>query len=282
MLPSFVRVKLREGLNEKRASSLALRAGVFVYFAVLIGLPLLQLISHAFVEGPLSVWEALGSQVARAALWLTAWTAVLVCLVNALMGTVVAWVLTQYRVPGSGALSATVDLPMALPTLVAGVVWFALLGPQSALGGLLEKLGVQVAFAPAGIVVVLLFVTLPLMVRAVEPVMLDLDPAEEEAARTLGASERATFFHVTLPALAPSITYGALQCLARSLAEFGAVVVISGNVALRTLTAPVYIFGEVESGQSRSAAAVSLVLLLMAVTVSYGARALQRRSVQHE
>ena len=114
-----------------------------------------------------------------------------------------------------------------------------------------------------------------------KPVLLDLDPSEEEAARTLGASAGAAFWHVTLPGLAPTITYGALQCFARSLAEFGAVVVISGNVALRTLTAPVYVYGEVESGATQSAAAVSLVLLGAAAGVSYLARSIQRRRTQH-
>ena len=267
--------------TDSSGASRAIRGGVLGYFALLIGLPLAVLVAHAFSAGPRALLGAISSPIALHALWLTAWSALLVSAVNALMGTVIAWVLTQYPVPGRGLLSAIVDLPLALPTLVVGVVWFALVGPQSAAGSVLEGAGLPVAFAPAGIVVVLLFVTLPLMVRAVEPVLLDLDPSEEEAARTLGASAGATFFHITLRGLAPSITYGALQCFARSLAEFGAVVVISGNVALRTLTAPVYVYGEVESGASQSAAAVSLVLLLAAVGVSYVARTIQRRRVAH-
>jgi sulfate transport system permease protein len=200
-----------------------------------------------------------------------------VSLVNAVMGTLIAWVLTQYRVPGRQLISAIVDLPLTLPTLVIGVVWVALVGPQSAFGQQLARGGFSIAYSPAAIVIVLLFVTLPLMVRAVEPVLLDMDPAEEEAAKTLGATPRTIFLQLTLRALAPTISYGTLQCFARCLAEFGAVVVVSGNIAMRTLTAPVYVYGQVESGASQAAAALSVVLLGGAGAVSYLSRAIQRR-----
>jgi len=264
---------------EKTHASLALRAAVVVYFTALVGLPLFQLVRQAVADGPGALVRAIAAPVALHALWLTVWTAGLVAVVNAVMGTVIAWVLTQYRPVGQGVISAIVDLPLALPTLVVGVVWVALLGPKAALGGALERHGVPVLFTPAAIVIVLLFVTLPMIVRAVEPVLLDMDPSEEEAAQTLGASPRVIFFSLTMRALAPTISYGALQCFARALAEFGAVVVVSGNVALHTLSAPVYVYGEIESGATQSAAAVSVALLLAAAGVSYASRAIQRRGV---
>jgi sulfate transport system permease protein len=211
------------------------------------------------------VWAAISNTEAADALILSLWCSLLAALVNGVMGLLLAWVLVRYRFPGRSLLSALVDLPFAIPTLVAGVLLVMLFGPQSA---------IRIAYTPAAIVLALLFVTLPLVVRSVEPVLEACDPAEEEAARTLGAGPATLFRRVILPAIAPALLCGIVQSFARALAEFGSIVAVSGNIPHRTLTAPVHVFGQVEGGHADSAAAVSLVLLALALLLTLVTRRL--------
>jgi len=256
---------------------LALRAAVIGYVALLIIIPLAALVTAATAGGFDDVWAAVNTSVARNALLLTVWTSFLAALANALFGTLTAFVLVRYRFPGRAFLDALVDLPFAIPTLVAGVMLVLLFGPDRLLGGWLNARGVEVLFTPGAIVLALLFVTLPFVVRAVQPVLLEVDPAEEEAARTMGASPLLTFRRIHLPTIAPAVLQGSLQAFARALAEFGSIVVVAGNIPHSTLTAPVLIFGEVESGRPQTAAAISVVLLAGALGVSYVARTLRER-----
>jgi sulfate transport system permease protein len=255
----------------------ALRAGVLAYLGVLLVLPLAGLV----VAGAAGGLSALRGEVTRpvvlSSLRLTLWTGSLVAVADALLGTATAWVLVRYRFPGRRLLSSLVDLPFAIPTLVTGLTLVLLFGPRRPVGAWLAGRGVTIAFATSGILLALAFVTLPLVVRAVEPVLAGLDPAEEEAARTLGASGWATFRRVMLPALRPAIAFGALQSFARAIAEFGSIVVVSGNIPFRTLMAPVQIHAEVESGDPRAAAAISLILLALALVLSLLTRLLRRR-----
>jgi sulfate transport system permease protein len=264
------------GTTAPSSAGLAVRVAFAAYVLALVGLPLAALVAQGLRGGLGGVWRVVSAPVAAHALWLTFWTAALMALVNAVMGTAAAWVLVRYRFPGRSLLSALIDLPFAVPTLVAGVLLTVLLGPQSDLGGWLGRHGVRVIFAPPAIVLVLLFVTLPFVVRAVEPVLLELDPAEEEAAWLLGAGPLTTFTRVVLPALAPAILSGTIRSFARALAEFGSVVVVAGNIPHRTLTAPVFIFGEVESGRPGDAAAASVVLLAASVLLLVAARQVER------
>lgn len=195
-----------------------------------------------------------------------------------MVGTAIAWALVRWELPGRAALAALVDLPLAIPTLVAGILLVALLGPQSAVGAHLVAAGFPIAYAWPGVVLALLFVTLPFVVRAVEPVLAELDPGEEEAAATLGANRWTTFFRVLLPPVAPAIAAGMVQTFARSVAEFGSLVAVSGNIPFRTLVAPVYVLGEVEGGNPEGAAAVSVVLLAFALGVQPLSAALARRA----
>jgi sulfate transport system permease protein len=183
--------------------------------------------------------------------------------------------LVRWDVPGRRLIGALVDLPLAIPTLVAGVLIIALFGPQTAMG---RALPFPVAFARPGIVLALLFVTLPFVVRAVEPVLEELDPAEEEAAFTMGAGQVRVLLRVLLPPVLPAVAAGAIQTFARSVAEFGSLAAVSGNIPHRTLVAPVYILGEVEAGNSSGAASVSLVLLALALALQPLAAALIRRA----
>ena len=257
------------------AAGLAVRGGVLIYVGALVVLPLAALLQHGVAGGLSGIWAALTAPVALAALWLTLWTAALMALVNAVMGTATAWVLVRYEFPGRGLLSALVDLPFAIPTLVTGIMLVVLFGPQSALGAWLGAQGVPVAFATPSIILALLFITVPFVVRAVEPVLLEQDPAEEEAAYTLGASAFTVFRRVLLPPIAPAILSGTIRSYARALGEFGSIVVVSGNIPHQTLTAPVYLFGEIESGRADLAAAVSVVLLAVALGLTFAARGIE-------
>ena len=250
-----------------------LRSGVVLYIVLLVAIPLLGLMHFGFVDGLAEFWERVTAPIALSSLQLTLWTALLVGVLNTVLGTATAWVLVRYHLPGRALLSALVDLPLAVPTLVAGVMIAVLYGPTSLIGQSLSVWGFEIVFARPGIVLALLFVTLPFVVRAVEPLLAEIDPAEEEAAVALK-----TFRTVFLPALLPAAFSGGIRSLGRALGEFGSIVVVAGNIPFETLTAPVFIFGEIESGAARAAAAVSTVLLFFALAVHAGARWLEQRT----
>jgi sulfate/thiosulfate transport system permease protein len=267
--------QVSSALNPERGGRLV-RFAVLAYIGFLVLLPLAALAQHGLKGGLTALWQALGTPGAMHALWLTLWSAAVMALINALMGTATAWALVRYRFPGRSFLSTLVDLPFAIPTLVTGVMLVILYGPRGLMGDWLATADTRIAFAPPGILLALLFVTLPFVVRAVEPVLLEQDPAEEEAARTLGAGPFTIFLRVLLPPLLPAILSGSVRSFARALGEFGSIVVVSGNIPYKTLTAPIYIFGEIEAGDPQAAAAVSLVLLALAVALTYAGRALER------
>jgi sulfate transport system permease protein len=256
----------------------AIGAGAGLYVVLLVALPLVALVYTGVAGGASVLWQEISSPVAREALWLTVWTSFVVAVVNGLLGTATAWVLVRYPFPGRSILSALVDLPLAIPTLVAGMMLAVLYGAGSYAGETFNALGIELIFAPPGIVLALAFVTLPLVVRAVEPVLLEIDPAEEEAARVLGASPFRTFKTVHLPAIAPAALSGAIRSLGRALGEFGSIVVVAGNIPFKTLTAPVYVYGEIESGNPRSAAALSVVLLVIALGLHAVARVIEQQT----
>jgi sulfate/thiosulfate transport system permease protein len=253
-----------------------MRSGVLAYLGVLIVLPLSALVRHGLADGFGALWQAILEPAALDALLLTLWTAALMALTNAVMGTATAWALVRYEFPGRGLLSALVDLPFAIPTLVTGIMLVVLFGPQSPFGGWLAGMGIRVAYAWPGIVLALMFITVPFVVRAVEPVLMEQDPAEEEAAWTLGAGGFSVFFRVLLPPIAPAILSGTIRSYARALGEFGSIVVVSGNIPHQTLTAPIYLFGEIEAGRADVAAAVSVVLLAVALGLTFAARGIER------
>jgi sulfate/thiosulfate transport system permease protein len=236
-----------------------LRGIAFFYLGAMIVLPLVAVVGQGFGNGLSALQTALASPGAWAAIKLTLITAGLTALINAIFGTLLAYVLVRFRFPGRTLFSALVDLPFAIPTLVTGVMLVALYGPASPAGEFLGDYGIKVAFAPLGVLIAMLFVTLPFVVRTVQPVLSELDPAEEEAAFSLGAGSWTTFRRVVLPALRPAIAAGALLAFARALGEFGAIVVVSGNIA-STLTAPVYIFQLVSQFRFEEAAAIATVL----------------------
>jgi sulfate transport system permease protein len=259
-----------------------LRATAIGYLFVMILVPILAVVHHGLAGGFGALWRDVTQPIALDALRLTLWTALLMTVVNAIMGTLTAYVIVRYDFPGRSLLNGLVDMPFAVPTLITGVMLVVLYGPQTVLGAWLGEQGVQVIFATPGIVLALLFVTYPFVVRSVQPVLMEAELRQEEAAYTLGASKWATFLHVVLPTIAPAILTGALLSFARALGEFGSIVAVAGNIPGRTLTAPVYIYGLIESQNQHGASALSLVLLALSFSVMLAVEwVYQRQEVLH-
>ncbi len=255
-----------------------LRTVALTYLTVLLILPLLVIFQDGLAGGLTPILNVFMRPVPRSALLLTLWTAAIMAVINGVMGMITAFVLVRYRFPGKAFLNALVDLPISIPTLVTGVMLVVLYGPQSAVGGWFnQNLGWRIIFAPPGIILALLFVTFPFVVRTVQPVLEALDREQEEAAATLGASDWLIFRRVTFPALLLPMTSGILLSFARAIGEFGAIVIVAGNIPLRTQTAAVYVFGEVESENRRGASAMSVVMLLIAFTLVFVIDLLQKR-----
>jgi sulfate transport system permease protein len=248
-----------------------------VWIGLMIALPLAVLLEHGLREGVLRFWTEITNPIALAAVRLTTFAAAAMTLINAVMGTLTAYVLTRYRFFGSRLFNSLIDLPFAIPTLVTGVMLVLLYGPQGTIGAWLEARGAQVIFAQPGIVLALLFITYPFVVRTVQPVLMAIEREQEEAAWTLGASRWQTFIKVILPMITPAIVSGALLSFARALGEFGSIVVVAGNVPRRTLTAPVYVFGQIESQNQMGASAVSILLLGLSFTLMLLVDWIQRR-----
>ena len=243
-----------------RAGAIAGTGALALWLSLIVALPVAAVLAKAASAGPSSVWAEVSSREAVAALELTVVTSLIVTAINAVMGTAIAWVLVRDRFRGRGLVDALIDLPLALPTVVAGLTLLAVYGPNS-------PVGVDVAFTRTAIVLALAFVTLPFVVRAVQPLLLEADREMEEAAASLGARPATVFRRVILPHLAPGIAAGAGLAFARCLGEFGSVVLISGNLPFRTEMAPVLIFGRIESDDLPGAASVSLVLLVASVAL---------------
>jgi sulfate transport system permease protein len=254
-----------------------LRATAISYLGLMIVLPLSAILTSGLSGGLQAFWREITNPLAFGALRLTLLTAVLTTLINLFMGTLTAYVLVRYGFRGRGLLNAVVDLPFAIPTLVTGVMLVVLYGPQRTLGAWLEAHGFQVIFATPGIIMALLLVSYPFVIRTVQPVLMELDRAQEEAAYTMGASKWTTFRTIILPTIAPAITTGALLCFARALGEFGSIIVVAGNIPGRTLTAPVYVYGQLESYNQRGASAISVLLLALSFTLILVVDFMQRR-----
>jgi sulfate transport system permease protein len=221
---------------------------------VMVGLPLAALMWEATSEGTQSFWNAVSSPEAVAALKLTLGASLAVSILNAVLGTITAWVLVRDDFRGKAVVNAIIDLPFALPTIVAGLTLLALYGPTS-------PVGIDVAFSRTAIVLALMFVTLPFVVRTVQPVLQELDPELEEAAHSLGASRARTFVRVVFPNILPGILSGVALAFAKAVGEFGSLVIITGNIPFETEVSSVHIFGRIESGDAAGASAVAVVLL---------------------
>ena len=245
------------------------------YLSIVALIPLAAVVLKSLDSGTDSFWNAISSPQAVAALKLTLIASALVVVINAVAGTLVAWVLVRDEFPGKGIVNSLIDLPFALPTIVAGLTLLAFYGPDS-------PVGVNVAFTRVAVVMALLFVTLPFVVRAVQPVLLELDREMEQAAESLGASRVTVFRRIILPNLTPAIIGGAGLAFARAVGEFGSLVLITGNIPFKTEAASVFIFSRVESDDPVGAAAVSVLLLVVALVVLLIFGWLSKRALRHE
>jgi sulfate transport system permease protein len=245
---------------------------VTAFLSVVVCLPIAALIWASTGAG---FWTAVSSSESVAALKLTLVVAAAAALVNAALGTITAWVLVRDEFRGKALVNAVIDLPFALPTIVAGLVLLALYGPQS-------PIGVNIAFTRTAIFLALLFVTLPFVVRTVQPVLHELDTEMEDAARSLGAADRMVFRRIVLPTILPGILSGVTLAFARAVGEIGALVIISGNLPYKTEVASVFVFNRIQTGDRVGAAAVAVVLLAISFTVLLAVGGLRRLATRHE
>jgi sulfate transport system permease protein len=240
-----------------------------IFLSLIVLIPLAAVLWKSAGHGPGFFWKSVTTPDAWAALKLTIVVSIIVALINLVMGTLIAWVLVRDSFPGKAVLDTLIDLPFALPTIVAGLVLLELYGADS-------PLGVNLAYTRVGVAVALLFVTLPFVVRTVQPVLLELDKDMEQAAASLGAGNWTIFRRIILPNLLPAMISGTALAFTRSIAEFGSTVLISGNLPFKTQVAAVQIFGQIENDNTASAAAVSTALLVVAFVLLVALDLVQR------
>jgi len=241
----------------------ALTMGItLTWLSLIVVLPLALLVLRPWTLGVAGVWHSIAEPRVLAALRLSFGAAVLAAAVNVPFGLLVAWVMLRYRFPGRNLADSLIDMPLALPTAVAGIALTALFAPKGWIGILLMPLDIKVAYTPLGILVALVFVGLPFVVRTLEPVLMDLPLEAEEAAATLGASRAQTLRRVVLPALVPALLAGFAAALARGIGEYGSVIFIAGNMPMISEIAPLLIVIRLEQLDYAGAAALALVMLL--------------------
>ena len=241
----------------------------------MVALPIAALVFEATSEGRQTFWDAVSSPEAVSALKITLGASLAVTLLNGVLGTITAWVLVRDDFRGKTIVNAVIDLPFALPTIVAGLTLLALYGPTS-------PVGINLAFSKASIVLAMMFVTLPFVVRTVQPLLEELDHEVEEAAHSLGASNLRTFRRVVLPNLLPGILSGLALAFAKAVGEFGSLVIITGNIPFETEVSAVYIYGRIESGDTAAAAAVAVVLLAISFATLLAIGAIRTFATRHD
>lgn len=248
---------------------------VTLWLSLIVLLPLAALTAKSLDGGLAAFWDSVSSRQAVAALRFTIVVSVIVAAVNAVAGVAIAWTLVRDEFPGRRLVNAVIDLPFAMPTIVAGITLLALWGPTS-------PVGVNLAFTQLAVALALLFVTLPFGVRAVQPVLIELDREMEQAAASLGAGPATTFRRIVLPNLMPAILSGAALSFARAVGEFGSIVLISGNKPFDTQVSSVFIFKQIESDNASGAAAVAVVLLAVSLLMLVALRFIEYWGHRHD
>ncbi|HET6449427.1 MAG TPA: sulfate ABC transporter permease subunit CysT [Conexibacter sp.] len=257
-------------------SSGALGLGIAtLWLSIIVLLPLSAVVVRSLDGGVGAFWDAISTRQAVAALRFTVLVSLATAAINVVGGTLIAWVLVRDRFRGKRIVNALIDLPFALPTIVAGLTLLTLYGPRS-------PFGIDIAYTQVAVLLALLFVTLPFVIRSVQPVLIELDREMEEAALSLGARNATIFRRIVLPNLVPAILSGAALAFARAVGEFGSIVLISGNIPFHTQVSSVFVFKLIESDAPVSAAAVSTVLLLVSLVVLLGIRGLGRWGARHD
>lgn len=261
--------------------SLTLGYTVF-YLSILVLIPIAAVFLKAATLSFDEFWSAVWTPRARAAYMLTFGAAFVAAIVNVVLGLLIAWVLVRYDFWGKRFVDSLVDLPLALPTAVAGLVYAALYAPNGWFGEFLVPLGIEGAYSRLGILLVLTFVGLPFVVRTVQPILEDMEPESEEASASLGATRLQTFRHVILPTLRPALITGFALAFARGVGEYGSIVFISGNKPFETEIAPILIVARLEEFAYGEATAIAVVLLVVSFTLLIVINRLERWSLRHE
>jgi sulfate/thiosulfate transport system permease protein len=244
-----------------RLGGAALGRGLVVaYLSLMVLIPIAALVSESLTDGLGAFWTDITSPEALAALKLTLIASLIVVAINVVAGTALAWVLVRDHFRGKAIVNSVIDLPFALPTVVAGITLLALYGTNS-------PVGIHAAFTRASVVLALLFVTLPFVVRAVQPVLIELDVEMEEAAASLGAGPMTTFRRIIFPNLTPAILAGGALAFARAIGEYGSLVLFTGALPFHTEVSSVFIFGQIQNGNTAGASAVSVTLLAIALVM---------------
>ncbi len=255
-----------------------LTLGVTLFYLVLmVIIPLAGLVFKTSTLSWDQLWRTISSPRVLAAVRLSVGAAMAAALVNAVFGTLLAWVLTRYKFPGRSLVDALVDLPVALPTAVAGLALTAIYSDHGLIGRIAESFGWSIAFTPTGVFIALIFVGIPFLVRTVQPVLQDLEKAHEEAGATLGASSWQNFRYVLLPQLLPAIVTGAALAFGRAVGEYGSVIFIAGNVPMVSEIAPLLIISKLEQYDYAGATAIALVLLGISIVLLTAINHLQAR-----
>lgn len=251
------------------------RGLITLYLSLIVLLPLAAVTAKSFEDGLGPFWDAVSAPQAVAALKLTVIASLVVVVVNVVFGTLIAWVLVRDSFPGKGVINAFIDLPFALPTIVSGIVLLALYGKDS-------PIGITISLTPTAVVVALLFVTLPFVVRSVQPLLMEMDREMEAAAASLGADNWTIFRRIVFPNLLPGIAAGAALAFARALGEFGSLILITGNRPFETEVASVYIRARIEQDNLMAASAVSVVLLVVSLLLLFTVNLIQRWMLKRE
>ena len=278
-MPSII--KMRPSPSRSPIPGFGLTLGyTMIYLSLIVLVPLAGVFVKAAGLGLDGLWPILSSPRVLSALKLSFGTALIAAAINLVFGMLVAWVFVRYEFPGKLLFDATIDLPFALPTAVAGIALTALYAGNGWVGQFLEPLGIKVAFAPLGIVVALTFIGLPFVVRTVQPVLQDLEKELEEAAASLGAHRWQIFRRVIMPALWPALLTGFALAFARAIGEYGSVVFISGNMPYRTEITPLLIITKLEQYDYAGAAALGVVMLIVSFILLFVINVLQLWSLK--
>lgn len=239
----------------------------WLYLTLLLFLPMVALLLKALTLNPAEIWRIATDPVALSTYRVTFVTALVAGLINGVAGLIIAWVLVRYEFPGQRFLDAIIDLPFALPTAVAGLTLSTIYSTNGWIGGFLEPFGIKVSFTRLGVLVAMIFISLPFVVRTVQPVLQDLEAEAEEAAWSMGASPWQTFWRVILPPLMPAILTGVAMGFSRAVGEYGSVVIIAGNIPFQDLIAPVLIIQRLEQFDYAGATVIGSVLLLISLGI---------------
>jgi sulfate/thiosulfate transport system permease protein len=237
------------------------------YLSLILFLPLAALITKSLTIGTSEFWRIATDPVALSAYEVTFVTALAAGLLNGIMGTLIAWILVRYQFPGKKIIDAAIDIPFALPTSVAGVVLATIYSNNGWIGQLVAPMGIKIAFTRLGVFVAMLFISLPFIVRTLQPVLLELEPEIEQAAWSLGASDSQTFWRVILPPLIPPILTGMALGFSRAVGEYGSVVLVASGIPFKDLIAPVLVFQKLEQYDYTGATVIGTVLLLVSLVL---------------